>query len=138
MHVTQTKQDEMSFFNNSLKGDKYDQYEEDYYEEIFNLLKLSERGQNKILLDVGCGSGAWGIRFATRKGYTVVGVDISRALIKSADDWANANNVNFMPILCDVEKLPLRTETFQICFCGYVLHHFKCLNPIISEFFQGF
>jgi ubiquinone/menaquinone biosynthesis C-methylase UbiE len=130
--MTQTKRDEMSFFNNSLQGDKYDQYEEDYYEEVFSLLKLSQRGQNKILLDVGCGSGAWGIRLA-KKGYIVVGVDISKTLVKTANAWANAANVNFMPILCDVERLPIRTETFHICFCGYVLHHFKRLNSIFSE-----
>ncbi|MGA3110551.1 MAG: class I SAM-dependent methyltransferase [Candidatus Bathyarchaeia archaeon] len=132
MAVTQTKRDEMSFFDSALKGTKYDEFEEDYYEKIFALLNLSDRPNTKVLLDVGCGSGAWGIRL-TKKGYDVVGVDISRTLVKSAKDWADTANVNFTPILCDVEKLPLRAGTFEICFCGYVLHHFKRLNKLLFE-----
>jgi len=129
--VTQAKRDEIFFFDSVLKDQKYDEFEEHFYEEIFALLKLSV-GKSNVLLDVGCGSGAWGIRLA-KKGYAVVGVDISKALIKSARDWANAANVNFMPILGDVEKLPLKTEAFDICFCGYVLHHFKRLHQVVFE-----
>lgn len=131
MEVTQTKRDEISFFDSVLKDQKYDEFEEHFYEEIFDLLKLSV-GKSNVLLDVGCGSGAWGIRLA-KKGYDVVGVDISKALIKSARNWANAANVNFMPILGDVEKLPLKTEAFDIGFCGYVLHHFKRLHQVVFE-----
>ena len=132
MEVTQVKRDEISFFDSVLKGQKYDEFHEDYYVDILNLLKLSNVATSKIVLDVGCGSGAWGIRLAGI-GYVVVGVDISKTLIKSARDWANAADVNFMPILGDVERLPLRTEAFEICFCGYVLHHFKRLNHIVGE-----
>jgi ubiquinone/menaquinone biosynthesis C-methylase UbiE len=114
-----------------LKGQKYDEFEEHFYEDIFDLLKVSAAKSN-VLLDVGCGSGAWGIRLA-KKGYDVVGVDISRHLIKSARNWARAANVNFMPILGDAEKLPLRAEAFDIGFCGYVLHHFKRLHRVVFE-----
>jgi ubiquinone/menaquinone biosynthesis C-methylase UbiE len=131
LEITQSKRDEISFFDSVLNGQKYDEFEEHFYKEIFDLLKVSA-GKSKVLLDVGCGSGAWGIRLA-KKGYDVVGVDISKALIKSARDWANAADVNFMPILGDVERLPLRTEAFDIGFCGYVLHHFKRLHQILFE-----
>jgi len=133
MGAIQTKKDEISFFDSVQKFSKYDEYEEHFYEEIFDLLRLyPPAGRKPLLLDAGCGSGAWGIRLA-KKGYVVVGVDISKALIKSAKTWAHEDNVDFMPILCDLEKLPLRTDTFELCICGYVLHHFRSLDRILFE-----
>lgn len=132
MSANQAKQDEMAFFNNAPADIRYDEFDEAYYQEIFDSIKLPAIPKNKILLDVGCASGAWGIRFA-KNGYSVVGVDISKTLVKSAKAWANSAGVNFMPILCDAERLPFKEEAFDLCFCGYVLHHFKHLEQIVSE-----
>lgn len=132
MFSSQTKNDEMIFFDHSLTNEKYDKYPSEYYEEIFTLLKLPPNGYSEMALDIGCGSGAWGIRLA-KKGYRVIGVDISIILLKSAKNWAKKENVEFEPILCDVEYLPLKDETFKICWCGYVLHHFRNLRSIVPQ-----
>jgi ubiquinone/menaquinone biosynthesis C-methylase UbiE len=135
MEVTQTKKDEISFFS-SQKEKMPEEIGVNnlgvFIEEVYTLLRLSHPTEGEIVLDAGCGSGAWGISLA-KKGYVVVGADISKVQIKQAQEKAKSDNVNFMPILCDLERLPLRPQTFQLCICGYVLHHFRNLDDILSE-----
>ena len=52
-----------------------------FIEEVYGLLKLSHPTEGELVLDAGCGLGAWGIRLA-KKGYVVVGADISKVQIK--------------------------------------------------------
>jgi ubiquinone/menaquinone biosynthesis C-methylase UbiE len=132
LRTHQAKKDEISFFNMP----ECKTYEETgvnnlgvFIEEIYDLLKLSHPTKGEIVLDAGCGSGAWGLSLA-KKGYVVVGVDISKMQIKQAQEKASSDNLSFMPILCDLERLPLRAQTFQLCICGYVLHHFRNLDDI--------
>lgn len=128
---TQDKKDEILFYDTLWKSEDknlYDIYKEDKYQQTFRLLKL-EQTNNKLLLDAGCGSGAWGIRLA-KKGYTVIGIDISRKLIKSTKKWSKQQ---FSAVLGDLENLPFRSEVFDICFCGGILHHFREFHFAISE-----
>ncbi len=123
----------MSFFSSLPPNTKYDEFDSQYYNHILSLMHLSKPEPNgKLLLDVGCASGAWGIRLA-EKGFTVIGIDISKAFIKSSRDWAKVANVDFNPILCDIDHLPIKAGGIQVCFCGYVLHHFRCLDFVVAE-----
>lgn len=131
---TQDKEREIRFFNKFWRDGKngiLDIYEEDKYQETFRSLKLN--GSNDLLLDAGCGSGAWGIRLA-RKGYIVIGIDISRKLIKSTKKWSGQQ---FSAVLGDLEHLPFRPEIFDVCFCGGILHHFRKPHFAISELYRA-
>ena len=129
VNPTQTKQDEITFFN---QYENYDALPKKFYEAVFESQKISLDGAGKTIIEIGCGSGAWGIRLAA-KGFTVVGLELSTVLAKSAKQQAKKLNADFTVIVCDAEKLPIKPESIQICYCGYVLHHFKALDTLLSE-----
>lgn len=86
-----------------------------------------------MILDLGCGTGAFGLRLA-RLGFPVVGIDISILSIKVAARLAKKRNVNADFIVADVEKMPFRDRAFRLVFCGFVLHHMpNILTHIMQE-----
>jgi cyclopropane fatty-acyl-phospholipid synthase-like methyltransferase len=96
LRTHQAKKDEISFFNMP----ECKTYEETgvnnlgvFIEEIYDLLKLSHPTKGEIVLDAGCGSGAWGLSLA-KKGYVVVGVDISKMQIKQAQEKIASQGTN--------------------------------------------
>ena len=98
---------------------------------------LTESGilneERHMVLDLGCGIGAFGLRLA-RLGFPVVGIDISIRSIKVATRLAKKRGVNADFIVADVEKMPFRGKTFRLVFCGFVLHHMSnILTYIIQE-----
>jgi len=87
---------------------------------------LSESGilneKPSLVLDVGCGSGAFGFRLA-KLGFSVVGIDISPLSIKAATRLARKQGLNADFVVGDIEMMPFRNESFPLIFCGCVLHH---------------
>ena len=41
--------------------------------------------------------------------------------------------MNFAPLLGDLESLAARNDSFDVCFCGWVLHHLPDIRPALSE-----
>jgi len=135
MSSSQNKKDEIFFFDTMWKGEKYEDEPEESYQKTFRLLKLDQPHEGSMsVVDAGCGSGAWGIRLAKR-GYVVIGIDISRKLIKMARKLSKTENANFSPVLGDIEYLPFKSEIFDQCLCGGVLHHFRSrsLKLVVKE-----
>lgn len=128
MNRTQTKEDEIWFFS---QFKNYDVLPENFYQHVFELQKIATARAGETVIEIGCGSGAWGIRLAT-KGFTVVGLELSRVLAKSAKKQAKKLNVDFTVIVCDAERLPIKEKAIDACFFGYVLHHFKELDKLFS------
>jgi len=76
-------------------------------EEIANLLEqLPIKGQGKVL-DLCCGSGRHS-RALARRGYEVVGVDLSPVLLKLAEEQNHFPKLRFAR--CDMRKIPFREE----------------------------
>jgi len=87
------------FFNSyGKKWGSFETIADKDYSDIFRLCKLTnETSANKLVLDAGCGSGAFGIRLS-KIGFKVVGVDISRELLCTS----RSAELNFHPILGDL------------------------------------
>lgn len=96
--------------------------------ELLGLTAL--RGQK--ILDAGCGPGTYGIMLA-QAGNEVVGVEISPGGVQVANQRAKEKGVNFTARVGDLENLPFADDSFDICFCGWVLHHFPDINKAVSE-----
>ena len=77
---------------------------------------------NKLVLDVGCGSGRFSDA-ALRMGAEVVGVDMSYSVDSAVFNLAHYDK--FHPIQADIFNLPFKEETFDIIFSIGVLHHTK-------------
>jgi ubiquinone/menaquinone biosynthesis C-methylase UbiE len=96
--------------------------------ELLHLIPL--KGQ--LILDTGCGPGTYGMILAS-EGNEVIGSDISAESVKAARDRADNKSVNFSSLVADSEKLPLKSDSFDVCFCGFTLHHFPDINAAVSE-----
>lgn len=128
MRQTQDKKAEMVFHGQAGK-----EREDCEYADILRLFKIVRFTRDSpLLIDTGCGSGSFGIMLAKR-GYTVVGLDISSRLIKLANKRFKAERANFFPVLGDIEKNPFRSKTFDVCFCGFMLHHFRKMHHVVRE-----
>lgn len=96
--------------------------------ELLGLMSL--RGQK--ILDAGCGPGTYGIMLA-QAGNEVWGVEISSESAQVANQRAKQKGVDFTARVGDLESLPFDDSIFDICFCGWVLHHFPDINKAVSE-----
>ena len=103
-------------------------------EKELELLGIAQ-AQDQLVLDTGCGTGTYGLVLA-RKGNRVVGIDISSDLVKVARNRADKERLSYFPLMGDIEKLPLEDESFDICVCGFVLHHLPVMHRTIAELYR--
>ena len=61
------------------------------------------------ILDIGCGTGRHTIELAKR-GYTVIGIDLSESLLNRAKEKASAQNLQIDFQLHDARELPFLNE----------------------------
>jgi SAM-dependent methyltransferase len=66
-------------------------------------------------------------------GNEIVGIEISPSGVQVANQRAKEKGVNFTARVGDLENLPFEDNIFDICFCGWVLHHFPDINASVSE-----
>jgi SAM-dependent methyltransferase len=125
--VTQDKKSELDFYKrmySNLKDLEDGHCITHGYEEVYTPWKDSvKRG---LLLDVGSGTGKHSLNLA-KMGFRVVGVELSMEGIRAARALGKEAGVKILFIRGDVENLPFKDRTFDVSFCGLILHHFK--NP---------
>lgn len=93
-------------------------------EHLWLLKKINELKPNNIL-EVGCGFGR-NIKFLIDKGInpkSIVGVDISRNMLKEAKSYIK--NKNIVLINCDAKKLQFKDKEFDLIFIHGVFMHIK-------------
>lgn len=91
--------------------------------------------QGRLILDAGCGPGAYGLILA-EEGNNVIGIDISTEFIQRATDRGKRKDLKFSAQIGDLERLPFKDNSFEICFCGWVLHHFSDLGLAVEELYR--
>jgi len=133
---SQDTQDEASFFSHSshkLKDSwklwKIIGEREERIEYLLNMLK-NKPNRGIWVLDAGSGHGAWS-KLLGQKGYDVVGIDVSKIPMKNANIGCAIKNVSFL--VGDLLEIPIKQETFHVCFCSKFLHHFRNVEDIIDE-----
>lgn len=109
----------------------YDTYDDDL-SQLFDIFQISSLSKESLVLDAGCGTGKCSIPFA-KLGFKVIGVDISEKAIEVACQKAEEAKLSIIFRVEDLEALPFEDNTFDIVFCGGVLHHFPSLNKVEEE-----
>lgn len=86
------------------------------------------------VLDAGCGSAVKSIRLA-RRGYRVIGIDFSAAILPHAEsaaaDAGVADRVEFRQ--ADLTKLPFADGAFSRAVCWGVLMHVPAIEQAVAE-----
>jgi len=94
--------------------------------------------KNKVLLDLGSGSGRYTIALALlSEAKKVYGVDLGEESIKRGKEIAKkagVSNIEFK--VADVLKLPFEDNFFDFIFCNGVLHHTDDMEKGIKELFR--
>jgi ubiquinone/menaquinone biosynthesis C-methylase UbiE len=91
--------------------------------------------KGRLILDAGCGPGTYGIILA-EEGNDVVAIDISPEEVRRARSRGKQKQLRFSPQVADLERLPFKDNTFEVCFSGWVLHHFPNTNSAVSELYR--
>ena len=99
------------------------------YEELYDFMSDIPSG---TLLDVGCGAGHHSKDLAI-KGFEVTGIDISVNGLFQAKKVCKSSNQIVDFILGDIENLPFADNSYDVVFCGLILHHFPKKNKILYE-----
>lgn len=135
-------------YNADLKQQNLDE-EQTFYEQMYSDLKGLDDGHCVVagyddlyqfmqgiepgtLLDVGCGAGHHSKDLA-RLGFEVTGIDISLNGLKQAREVNAAAGQDSDFILADIENLPLKDNSYDIVFCGLILHHFPKRDKLLKE-----
>jgi ubiquinone/menaquinone biosynthesis C-methylase UbiE len=87
---------------------------------------------SKRLLEGGVGTG----RFATwlsKKGFKVIGIDLSREMLKKVKEKKMLLNVDVGLVLADIRFLPFRNNLFDGCICINVMDHFSDRDAFFNQ-----
>lgn len=84
------------------------------------------------VLDIGCGSGALATRIA-KHGAHVTAVDLTQTAVDLTRENATVQNLDVDVIRCDVERLPIGSDTFDFVFSWGVLHHTETFENALKQ-----
>jgi 2-polyprenyl-3-methyl-5-hydroxy-6-metoxy-1,4-benzoquinol methylase len=86
----------------------------------------------KTVLDAGVGTGRFAV-WLTRKGFEVVGVDVSKEMLKKAKEKAQTLPRKIHIVLGDVNFLPFREGVFDNYICINVVNHIPEIDGFLKE-----
>lgn len=84
----------------------------------------------KTVLDAGCGNGYW-VRRLSRNAKLVIGVDLSKELLKRAASYANPQNVAFANM--DISNLAYADKSFDLVDSNVVLDYVPDIDKFAAE-----
>jgi len=130
--ITQYYEDLANDYDNRFNNQRLDYMRSVENKALFENLK---RG---LILDIGCGTGEQTLLLA-KKGYTVIGMDISMEMIKIANDRINKDKLDdkISLLVASAEALPFRDDTIDglISIFG-VYSHVPTIDQAFGEIFR--
>lgn len=97
------------------------------------ILDIIEHEVGGLALDLGCGPGIM-LLDLTKKGCTVVGLDISRGMLKKAKDISLSLGSEAPHLIAaDIENLPFTSETFNLIICAGVIEYLDSDYKALTE-----
>jgi len=109
-------------------------YQETFFTEVIRRRELDFIKQvlmaekPRLVLDYGCGGG-WLSRLIFKWGFEVVGIDLSKRLVKVAKFVCREGDF----VVCDAMRLPFRDGAFDSIIGISILHHLPKLSMALSE-----
>lgn len=121
-----------------LYSDKPYTKEIDFIESLIQ--KYNMGGKVKKVLDIGCGTGSHAYKLA-RRGYEVVGIDISPHMIKKAAERRDSagiseDNLKFFTTSAEEMSLPLLPGTFDVAIAMFNVMGYVNLCKVIKNVYR--
>lgn len=92
------------------------------------------RSEPRVVLDAGCGSMAATADVHAHSGAFVVGVDLSRAMLRKAKQrLTEAGTHNVVLLQADLRDLPFRTGSFEAGLFMGMMHLFPNAKPVLES-----
>lgn len=104
--------------------------------ELEFILKVLGNIKNKKVLDLGCGTGRWGLQIA-KKAKEVIGVDISKHSIQIANRTAKHNMIHNFSGVVDDFKSVMYKEKFDIVLATNLIHHADNIDIIMENVYKS-
>jgi len=103
-----------------------------YDEHIYRYVFAASLAENKVVLDVACGTG-YGVGYMVEKGAgEVVGVDISMLAVDYAQERLGRNNKASL-ICADAIRLPFVNSAFDIVVSFETIEHIRQYRKFLAE-----
>lgn len=97
---------------------------------------INEHIKDKVVLDMGCGSGRYTIALALLGAKKVVGVDLFAQSYQISQRIAQERGLNIEFSESDFLSLPFDDDSFDFIFCNGTIHHSKSIKDGIKEFIR--
>jgi ubiquinone/menaquinone biosynthesis C-methylase UbiE len=96
------------------------------------VVNCSDLQEKSMILDVATGTGKQAFAFG-QKGHDVVGIDLSKPMLKIASRTNKYSNVRF--VLADAANLPFEDAQFDLCCISLALHEMpsKIRQKVVQE-----
>jgi ubiquinone/menaquinone biosynthesis C-methylase UbiE len=128
----------------SIRAKDYDQQksttwksENGFGAEVFNeVLRAFTGFENKLLLEVGVGSGRNAKPLLEKIKPRLVGLDLTREMLKTARNKVPAQRQHFDLILADAEHLPFAADTIDAILCMSTMHYFADQEKTLEDYRQ--
>lgn len=111
--------------------------DEDSYSNLIewkNIKTIIPDLEDKVILDLGCGTGRFSFLFEEYNPKQIIGIDISEEMIKIGKDIADKKGSKVHFIQNDIENLSeIETDSIDFVFSSTVLHYIEDLSGVMKE-----
>jgi ubiquinone/menaquinone biosynthesis C-methylase UbiE len=102
--------------------------------EILNeVIGVVAGSENEPMLEVGVGSGRIAIPIIKRFGHLLVGIDLSKEMLKLAQAKTASCGQELCLVLGDAERLPFVDRVFATIVCVSTMHYFTFPKEVLTE-----
>jgi len=114
----------------------YREYQDRFYPHVHRQLKESLPLKDKVFLELGCGPFLLGQALSSEC-RLVIGVEISLSALRIAKEMLDQKGItNYLLVLGDINRLPLRSGSVDLAYGGGVIEHFKNTPRVIEEIYR--
>lgn len=114
----------------------YQEYMSDHYENIYRQLSACKQIKDIVYLEIGCGQMFLGQAIAERC-KLIVGIDVSLSALQIAKKMLDKKGItNYLLILGDIKRIPIKKNSIDLIYGGGVIEHFKGTQNIICEMYR--
>lgn len=99
--------------------------------EVPALIKIIGNVKNKVILDIGCGFGDHAQKLSKQKYKKLVGFDISKELVKFANEQKIPNSTFYVRDMS--KRLKNDNSSFDVVYSSLAIHYIKNINKLFQE-----